>query len=523
MTESDARAVLLLRAVEHTAAWSADDADWAGAEARRTLGEGATPQDWLALRAHLGLQRLARRDANLQPWLHAAGHPAGQPLAWLVWLVGVLALLLGLLVDAVGPSHQINLLAPPLLALLAWTGLVYGVLLLRTLRWRGPARPAPASGPAGPLRRWLLARAATTLQQRWLTGANAAVGGVAQQAVAQQTTQPDPAPYRAALARFSRDWLAASAALQMARLAALLHGAAALLALGALASLYARGLVWDLRAGWDSTFLSPAAVHTLLGLVLGPAAALSGQALPDVATLASLRLAGGGGQSAARWIHLWALTLGLAVVLPRSLLAVLAWRRARHLAAALPLDLADADLQRLLRSAGGQPQPVCVLPYSYQLDAARQAALPAMLMQQIGPLARLQLLPSVAQGTEDQPTPWWPGPPPDTLVALFALSATPERETHGVFLHSLARRLASRPGPAVADDTAGARQLLVVVDESGFRARLGPHANSADGLQRLDQRRQAWRALLQPEGLLPLFITLTGVAVAPAAAPKPAP
>ena len=542
MTESDARAVLLLRAVEQTPAWSAalgDITDWAGAEARRTLGEGAAPQAWLALRAHLGLQRLAQRDATLQPWLAAAGHPAGHPLAWLAWLVLVLALLLGLLVDAVGPSHQINLLAPPLLALLAWTGLVYAALLLNGLRRHLSTQPAQPARPAGPLRRWLLARAAT-LQQRWvigakltgakLTGTQAAAGSLALQAAALQathTTQPDPTHNRAALARFSRDWLASSAPLQAARLAALLHGAAALLALGALVSLYARGLVWDLRAGWDSTFLSPAAVRTVLGAVLGPAAALSGQALPDVATLASLRLASGGGETAARWIHLWALTLGLAVVLPRSALAALAWRRTRALAAALPLDPTDSGLQRLLRSASGQVQPVTVLPYSYQLDAARQAALPAVLAQHMGPLARPNLLPSLAQGAEDQPAPWWPGPPADTVVALFALTATPERETHGVFLQALAQRLAGPPAAGVPGGVQGgvqgASQLLVMVDTSGFRARLGPQANSADSLQRLDQRRRAWQAMLQPQGLVPVFVDLTGAAVPPAAASRPAP
>ena len=505
MTESDARAVLLLRAVEQTPAWSdglGDLADWAGAEARRTLGEGAAPQAWLALRAHLGLQRLAQRDATLQPWLAAAGHPAGHPLAWLVWLVCGLAALLGLLVDAVGLSHQINLLAPPLLALLAWTAAVYAALLLHGLRRPGPARPTL---PAGPLRRWLLAHAAR-LQQRWDLHTSL------QQRWKPDTSQPDPAPYRAALARFSRDWLATSAPLQAARLTALLHGAAACLALGAVASLYARGLVWDLRAGWDSTFLSPPAVRTLLGLVLGPAAALSGQALPDVASVAGLRLASGGGESAARWIHLWALTLGLAVVLPRSVLAALAWRRARSLAAALPLDPNDAGLQRLLRSAGGQPLPVSVLPYSYQLDATRQAALTAVLAQHIGPQARLQLLPNLAQGAEDQATPWWPSPPADTVVALFALTATPERETHGVWLQTLAQRLASLPTTGAQ----GSRQLLVMVDTSGFRARLGPQATSPDSLQRLDQRRRAWLALLQPLGLVPVFIDLTGAAAQPA-------
>ena len=49
MTESDLRAVLLLRAVERAAppGWSVDDGQWAGLEARRQLGEQAPAEAWL--------------------------------------------------------------------------------------------------------------------------------------------------------------------------------------------------------------------------------------------------------------------------------------------------------------------------------------------------------------------------------------------------------------------------------------------------------------------------------------------
>ena len=196
MTESDARAVLLLRAVEQRSGWPAGAAemthiaDWAGAEARRTLGEGAAPQAWLALRARLGLQRLAMADAGWQPWLDAAARPAGQLLAWLAWLLWPLAALLGLLADSIGPAHQINLLAPPLLALLAWTVLVYAALLLGRLQRAGPAQPALA---AGPLRRWLLARA-DTLQQRWLSGPKPRQTTLPCRLARRKPAQPGPRP-----------------------------------------------------------------------------------------------------------------------------------------------------------------------------------------------------------------------------------------------------------------------------------------------------------------------------------------
>ena len=455
----------------------------------------------------------------------------------------LLAAALGLAGESLGTARVINLLAPPLLALLAWNLVVYAVLLGRAL-WPGagthrphrarlarPHKPAcgaaeaaasaaaadafkassagaaahgTAAGLTHPLTRWLLrqwaaVRAGWDHQQRRTAAPGALPGDAARQALAQ----------------FGRDWLATSLLLQTTRLAAWLHAAAAVLALGAVASLYARGLVFDYRAGWDSTFLDAHAVRQVLAAVLGPAAALSGLALPDVATLAGLRLATGGGEGAARWIHLWAITLLLAIVLPRAGLAAWAGLRARRLAADLPLPAGHDDLQRLLRSASGQALPVTVLPYSYALDAQRQAALAALLDSHLGPGVLAHVQPSLPLGAEDDLPRWLAGVAPHPhdphdlhdphgagntggpVVALFALTATPERETHGAFVQALAAQL---PNPAA---------LQVMVDESGFKARFGAAGRVGAGFdQRLAQRRTAWRDVLQPLGVLPLFIDL---------------
>ena len=519
----------------------ADDTAWAGQEARRRLGEHAAPEAWLALRARLGLGRLAEREPALRPWLTRAGGPGllggaggaggaggggvgGGP--WRVtWLLLPLAAMLGLLGDALGSTRAINLLAPPLLALLAWNFAVYALMLGAALRRIGSLGRQGSHGtvgnePVGLLRRRLLfwANLAQAKGQARMTRLLAgAAGGAAPSAAA-----------LSALARFGADWQRASQPLQVARLAARLHAAAACLALGTVGSLYARGLVFDYRAGWDSTFLHASAVHHLLGWVLGPAAALSGQVLPSAQALAGLRLATGGSESAAPWIHLWALTLVLAVVLPR--LALAAWaawqarRRATRLA--LPTDAAgttshdDAnatnpsspgDLQRLMRGATGQPLPVLVLPYSYALDAGRQAALARVLEANLGPGVLMQLMASLPMGAEDDLPRWLPtpatlasspkrrpsssptsSPAATTVVALFALTATPERETHGAFVRALAAHFR---GQAV---------LRVMVDTAGFRARFV----GGDGALRLAQRQAAWQSLMQELGVLPLFIDL---------------
>ena len=491
MTETDARAVLLLRAFEAAGGVPADDAAWAGREARRQLGDAAAPQAWLARRAQLGLARLAERDAPLRPTLAWAQRPPGAGA--LVALTG-LATVLGMLGESLGAQRHINLLAPPLLGLLAWTALVYLMLIVRGLVGRRAATStAPSSSTA--------LRSAGTRLYRWamqrLHGGADAAGPAAQ-----------------ALQRFGVDWGHVGAPLRAARGAAALHAAAAALALGAVASMYARGLVFDYQAGWDSTFLQPTQVRQWLGWLLGPASAVAGLPLPDATALVGLRLSTGGGEGAAPWIHRWALTLLAAVVLPRTVLAGVAFWRARRLAGQVVLP-DDESLRGLLHGAVGvavATRVVRVLPYSYQLDARRQAALGPALQAWLGPGLQCQVQPSLPLGAEDHLPTWLPAalrpvdaatPPAGTsapaelLVLLFALTATPERETHGALVAALTQALAAWPAP---------RPLLrVAVDESGFRQRLG----GPDGVQRLAQRRAAWEALLIGQGVVPGFVDLS--------------
>ncbi|MCW7540364.1 DUF2868 domain-containing protein [Aquabacterium sp. A7-Y] len=462
MTESDARLLLLTRAFEDppAAPWTEADAASASAETLRLEGESAPWPRLLLRRAALVRTALAERRA-LPEGDERDGASAG---AWAAAAV-LLAFVLGLAGTAVGPGRHINLLAPPLLGLLAWNLAVYlGLLLSAAL---------PCGRGAGPLRRWLASLAA------W-------VGPLAR-----RLRRPDSSPAREPLRRFATDWLQAGAALRTARLGAGLHAAAAALACGAIASLYLRGLVFEYRAAWESTFLSVDAVHALLSWVLGPAARLSGIALPDVAELAGLRASLGGGENAARWIHLQALTLVLAVVLPRCLLAAAAAWRAARLVRDFPLSLDSPYFQRLRQALSGEVNPVQVLPYSYELPAALQAGLQRCL----GPGAAVQLLPGVPLGGEDdlpRRLAAAPGASPTVRrVALFALTATPERENHGAFVRALMRAQAN------------GGELQVLVDESGFRQRFG-----ADE-RRLAQRRTAWREMLQEQGQSPLFVDLS--------------
>ncbi len=488
MNATQARQVLLLRACESEAPaepaadpadkpalWTAADSAWADSQALRLIGEQASAEQFLSQRASLGVERIAQREPALAVLLR----PDASSSAWAIGALVMLALLVGLATDAVGPAGQINLLAPPLLAVMVWNILVYLAILVEA------ARKAISKGNRNEPGGWL---------QR-------SASGVA----ARFSRRPATARSASATARrFASDWSHASQPLQLARLATLLHWAALAVAAGALLAIYTRGLAFEYRAGWDSTFLSAEGVHRWLNTILRPALAITGQALPDPAQLEGLRFSLGGGENAARWIHWYAITTGL-VMLPRVLLAALAMRRSRRLQADLPLPLSERYFQRLLQGfahlRNQTAQLAVVAPYSYQSATERRPALAAAIDEAFGPGLQLKVLSNVAMGTEDDLPDDWPQAElaegvVHCLLPLFALSATPERETHGAYVRAALSRAASMPGHP---------QCRVMIDESGFRQR----QSDVDLSRRIDDRRAAWQKLLDDESAgAALFVDL---------------
>ena len=388
-------------------------------------------------------------------------HPAlrGARRAALLRVPGLLVLVVtaaaGLAADALGDRRRINLLAFPLLALLAWNLAVYAAFGLGPLLARRAGRPVLPGA---------LARVALWLAERRVWRA-----------------APDEARWLAAsLQRFGALWREAAGALLVARGSRLLHLGALGFALGLLAGMYLRGLVFEYRAAWESTFLGPRAVSTLLGVVLGPAARLlEVRDLLTPASLAALRAPGGDGP-AAPWIHLWALTATALIVLPRALLAALAGRRARRLAGALAPPLAAPYFLRLLAADRGEGLRVRVWPYSHRLSPRAQDRLLELLHELFGNRAQLAVDEPLAYGAE---------PPGDAAggarVAVFNLAQSPEQEVHGAFLEGLRGAAAS-----------GHAELLVLLDEEPYSERLG-----AAGAERVAQRRRAWERLAREAGL----------------------
>lgn len=463
MNEAAARHVILVRALETTDSpdkpWNDTDAAWASRAAAEVVGSEADADRFLARRGTLAVERLADRDRQLR---RLAEGRNWRP--WVGSLMVAVAFALGILMDAVGPSRYVNLLAFPLLGLIAWNLLVYLTIfvegLTRPFR-RTPARP-------GALRR-AVARLGGSLGETLATAAPAS-------------------PFTV----FRNDWAQASAPLTLQRVSQVLHLSAMAFALGAIAALYMRGLVLDYRAGWESTFLDASQVHQGLRLLLGPAAQLGGVPIPDAQHLENLRLPAGHGENAAPWIHLFALTLAFTVVLPRALLALISGLRARGMQNHFPLPLGDAYFQRLQRGFSGREARVHVLPYSYAVSPAAMLLLQEGVTREFGPRASLSVAPPLAFGDEDAlPPSALPDTPPSLVLALFSLTATPEEENHGAFLAALATRLPT------------GTPLTALVDEAGFKARFDAQP------KRQEERRRAWTRVLEKHAVTVTFVDLT--------------
>jgi hypothetical protein len=444
--ETTARQVLMLRAFESAAPdsplWTAEDRGWATRLTRTTLEPTATPEQFVIERARHAVERLAPRDARVARALTA--RVGGTPWLLLAVLGG---LLVGLLIDTLGNSQPINLLAPPVWGVIAWSLLIYLLLALRLV-----FQPMAKSG-------WLR----RLVQSFWTPPRDRSEGGLH--------------AYRLA-------WVELNAPRAAARAAVMLHVAAAALAAGLIAGMYLRGLVLDYRAGWQSTFLDAPIVHDALQPLLAPATAVTGITIPSVETLAAQRVGpdGKGNADAAPWIHLYAAMLVLFVGAPRLLLALVAAIQAWWLARRWTLPWQDAYFQRLMREHRIGQARILVVPHATALAAQVGLNVRQMLAPTFGDELEISIAATVPYGEEDA----MPAASPDAKsavaarLALFDLGATPEAETHGRLLAQLR-----------ADDV----PLVVLVDEAAFARRF------ATMPARIAERRALWQHFAERQQL----------------------
>ncbi len=369
----------------------------------------------------------------------------------------------GFLADPVGPAGHINLLNFPLLTLLLWNAAVYiGLLYNMILPRSSPDRSR--SGVPG-LVEWLLGFGMKRRLSR--LGSDRAQSPEETQWIATSL-----ASYSGRLLHNVRDLLITHAR-------SLLHVAAAALAIGVIVGLYLRGFSFLYKAGWDSTFMEAEGVHTFLSLLFAPASWLLATPVPDVEAIADLR--GTAKANAAIWIHFWAVTTALFIILPRTVLAAAAWMRQVRLADAIHLPGDEPYFRHLLNPYRGKGLLVEVLAYSHRVKEADDRLM-AFLSDAFGVLADIHVGNSVQYGER---------PPHFSVdsdrglcaVALFNVAQAPE-ETHSEFLEELKATIQKRGRP----------NMLLVLLDCGAYAQI-------DHEKRLKERCQAWDTLAKECGL----------------------
>jgi hypothetical protein len=454
LSEQDARTLLLVQAVEDVDADGVVLTPGTRAAATRRAFDDAAPgaDDRERLRMRAGLLRDdLRRNA---PALERVLEPPRSTPTTILFLLA-LGVVVGAATNAFGPTHHVSVLAFPLATILGWNVLVYGALLLRSvLRLR---RVPHAPSRLAVVGRWLEGLRLSLLAKR--------VGATARSAVVAD-----------AVVRFQRLWVPVAAPLIGARVRLLLHVGAFALALGAIAGMYVSGIAFEYRATWESTWLEAPLVQRYVDVVLAPAARVLGTAVPDVAPLR-----GPVGEGDARpWIHLWAVTLALFVLVPRATLAGIEALAATRLSRRLPVTIDAGHLRRALHSGRGAATVVEVVYYSCAPEPAVRDRLHALLQEHAGARAVVRDGPTLEYGDDPgQIAVPEPATAPGVVALVFTLAQTPEPEVHGKFIERLRERL----------DAAG-RELVVVLDIATYRQRAGSEA-------RVLERHATWMRLLR--------------------------
>lgn len=466
MREDDLRRALLIQAIEEAdrdgTLVPAADRLAAAREAKRTVGD-ADREALLAHRSRNLTARVVARYPFVQGLLSVARG------AWLAWLLAALGLLAGLALSALDGTRRINVLAFPLLGLVAWNLAVYALLAIRPR-----------------------ARGLPTLAAR------SAMGRVSALIARSRSFN---APLAAALGRFAADWQEAARGLLVARAAQAFHGGAAAVGLGLIAGLYLRGIAFDYHAGWESTFLDAQRARSVLAALYGPASWLTGIGIPDAAHLEAIRWRGAaGGEPAGRWIHLLAATALVFVVVPRLLLAAAGAAAVRRSSRDMRWpDSLDAHFRAAFAPVGvAIDRGIAMLvAYAYEPAPGSMARLREWLPGALGEELALDVHEPVRYGEEEafvRGLAEHGGEIADRILLLVSAAATPEDENHGVVIEGVRDWIAEwRPRA----------RLVVLVDEGPYAARMDTPGGS---VERMEQRRRAWGEFVAARGLEARFV-----------------
>ncbi len=351
------------------------------------------------------------------------------------WVAAAIA---GYVLVGLGQQTEFNLLALPLVSLMLWNAAV--MIWSLVMEW--------SPNQESPLLIWLAQRLSLAGLDRPSAETGEPLTGIS---VDQRFAMLAQGP---AMERWQR------------RFRAHLHVAAALMALGGIVGLYARGWAHEYRAVWESTILSEEAAQHFLGALFRPASALLGVEIP-LEQLPDMHRTGGLAKQpcpALPWLHLYAGSLLALVVLPRLALAGFTiWRAHARLARRMRRLGWQNYLLHTLRAAEGGHETVTVLVHGHHGTPAHQEVWARGVRERFGQMILPEFV-VIPHGEEDEFTASWkPRQPHAALV--FNLATTPETEVQRRLVMEINRTLQS---------TQHAAELLVLLDATSIGNRWSP-------------------------------------------------
>jgi hypothetical protein len=370
---------------------------------------------------------------------------------WSWALVGwALALLTGYWLTDLGQASEFNLLALPLVGLLAWNAVVIVLGVFCELM--------PTSALAG--------------RGGWV--AEFLAHGISRMGKATKEIESGVADV--VRSRYEElAWPLAWRRLQM-RLRMWLHVAAALLAIGGAVALYARGWSREYRAVWESTLLSESGATAFFETLFKPASKVLPVHVPLEQITGMHRTLGKVEKPAPAlpWIHLYAGTLLVLIVVPRLLLAGLGAARCGRVIAQPARALHWGNyLRALLRAVEGGSERIQVLVHAIEPTAAHREVWDRGVRERFGGMARAEYM-RIPAGEEDEFAAAWQ-PVCANLVMLFNMATTPEAEVQRRLVSDVRQRLLTKHVEP---------ELVVLLDGTSLAGRWSP--------EKIAGREQLW-------------------------------
>lgn len=349
------------------------------------------------------------------------------------WLA---ALILGHSLAGLGQAAEFNLLALPLVGVILWNALVMMAALIIELKKEGRS----------PFLEWLAIMLKPLPNERGSEN-EAPTSMNVDQRFDQLTKLP-------AMERWQR------------RFRAWLHIAAALLALGSAIGLYSRGWSTEYRAVWESTLLDEPTAESFFGCLFKPASTLLKLPLP-LQELEGMHRTGGQTikpAAALPWIHLYAGTLLLLVILPRIGLAGFSvWRAHAQMLKRMRCLGWQNYLIRTLRAVEGGLEIITVLVHATDASPTHREVWTRGVHERFGRQSEPEMI-AVPLGDEDDFIATW-RPKHPHVVIVFNLATTPEAEVQRRFVLDVKQRLTAKQPGAV---------LLVILDATSIGNRWSP-------------------------------------------------